>query len=308
MSGRAWKTLTETLGILLALACALTTNVGFLFKHRGACEAPAVDFRRPLDSAKSLFRSRLFAVGMLIACGSWMFHIGAMAMVPLSVVQVVLAGGVVLLALMSERMLGVALGRRQWIGLILTAVGLTLLGLTLPAVHGARSQYSVPGMIGFETVLIVAGSLLIMGPRIGAPAHQHGVMLGAASGILFGVSDVAIKALTGAVGAHGILGLLSPWLVMTLIASVVAFYASAKALQDGQPVAVIAVTATAANVSGILGGIVVFGDPFPVGTLGIAAQILAFTLVIVAAWLTPAPARAVGGAVGGGMHVAIAAA
>ena len=32
-------------------------------------------------------------------------------------------------------------------------------------------------------------------------------MLGVAAGILFGVSDVAIKALTGAVGAEGALGL-----------------------------------------------------------------------------------------------------
>ena len=36
-----------------------------------------------------------------------------------------------------------------------------------------------------------------MGPRMGGRVEHHGVMLGAASGILFGVSDTAIKALTG---------------------------------------------------------------------------------------------------------------
>jgi hypothetical protein len=132
-----------------------------------------------------------------------------------------------------------------------------------------------------------------MGPRIGAPAHRHGVMLGGAAGILFGVSDVAIKALTGAVGAHGLLGLLSPWLAVTIPASVVAFYASAKSLQDGDAVPVIAVTATAANVSGILGGLLVFGDPLPSGVVGILVETLAFSLVLVAAWLTPGPSRAI---------------
>jgi len=83
-------------------------------------------------------------------------------------------------------------------GLGMTAAGLVLLGISLPAVHGAHSRFSVPGMIVFEAVLIVLGALLIMGPRIGAPAHRHGVMLSGAAGILFGVSDVAIKALTGA--------------------------------------------------------------------------------------------------------------
>jgi multidrug transporter EmrE-like cation transporter len=283
----------HTLGIACALVCALTTNLGFLYKHRGACAAPTVDFRRPFWSARQLFSSKLFTVGMIVACVSWIFHIGAMAMIPLSVVQAVLAGGVVMLAIMAERAFGLKVGPRQWMGLGMTAAGLVLLGISLPAVHGAHSRFSVPGMIAFEGVLIILGALLIMGPRIGAPKHQHGVMLGGAAGILFGVSDVAIKALTGAVGAHGILGLVSPWLAVTIPASVVAFYASAKSLQDSEAVPVIAVTATAANVSGILGGLLVFGDPLPTSTIGIIVETLAFAMVIVAAWFTPGPSRAV---------------
>ena len=65
-------------------------------------------------------------------------------------------------------------------------------------------------MIGFEGVLIAAGTLLILGPSLGAPAEHHGYMLGAASGILFGVSDVAIKAISGMVGSAGVAGLLTP--------------------------------------------------------------------------------------------------
>jgi hypothetical protein len=115
-------------------------------------------------------------------------------------------------------------------------------------------------------------------------------MLGAAAGVLFGVSDVAIKALTGLGGPEAILT--SPWLVFTVLASIVAFYASARGLQDGEAVPVIAATSTAANVSTILGGIIVFGDPMPGDTLGIALQALAFVLVIVAALVTPPPVRA----------------
>lgn len=288
--------MTLTIGLLLALGCALTTNLGFLFKHRGACEAPDVDFTRPLHSGKQLFRSRMFAVGMLIAVGSWILHIAAMALVPLSVVQAVLAGGVVMLAIMAERTLGCHIGKRQWAGLAMTAGGLVLLGISLPAVHGAHSQFSVPGMIGFEAILVAVGSGLILGPRMGAPKHHHAVMLGGASGILFGVSDISIKALSGMIGAHGIVGLCSPWLIVTVAASIVAFFTSARSLQDTDAVPVIAVTSTAATVSGIVGGIVVFGDPMPAHVIGIAVQCTAFVLVVFAAWLTPAPSRAVGAA------------
>jgi hypothetical protein len=145
-------------------------------------------------------------------------------------------------------------------------------------------------MLAFEGGMLAIGALLISGPRMGAPDHHHGIMLGAAAGTLFGVSDVAIKALTGLDGPLAIL--LSPWLGVAALASVVAFYASARGLQDGEAVPVIASTSTAANVSCIIGGIVVFGDPMPTDTLGILLQVLAFTLVVIAALVTPPPLRA----------------
>jgi multidrug transporter EmrE-like cation transporter len=284
--------MTLYLGILLALGCALATNLGFLYKHRGACAAPAVDIRRPIRTARALYSSKWFTIGMIVATGAWAFHVAALAMAPMSVVQAVLASGVVLLAVMAERMFGFKVRPKQWIGLGLTAGGLVLLGVTLPASHGAHSQFSVAGMIAFEAGLIGMGALLIAGPRVGAPDHHHGVMLGGAAGILFGVSDIAIKAISGEIGAHGPIALLSPWLAVTVIASVAAFYASARGLQDGEAVPVIAITGSTANVAGIAGGIVVFGDPLPGSALGIAAQCIAFTAVIVAAALTPAPVRA----------------
>lgn len=284
--------MTTLLGILLALGCALTTNIGFLYKHRGACEAQPVDILHPLRSARALFASKLFSLGMLIACGAWIFHVAAMAVAPLSLVQAVLAGGVVLLAVMAERIFGMNIGRRQWIGLGAMAFGLILLGVTLPAAHGADSRFSLPSMTVFEGGLILVGMLLIMGPRWGAPDEHHGFMLGAAAGILFGVSDVAIKATSGLVSAHGAMGFLSPWALTCIIASVGAFFASAKGLQDGDAVPVIAVTGTAANVAGIVGGIFVFGDPLSADPLALGAQCLAFTLLLAAAWLMPAPVRA----------------
>jgi drug/metabolite transporter (DMT)-like permease len=281
------------LGILLALACAFVANLGFFYKYRGANEVPKVQVLHPFRSARSLYSSKWFTLGMLTATASWGLHVGALSLAPMSVVQVSLAAGVVFIAVMAERLFGFEVGRRQWLGLILTAAGLVLLGVTLPSMHGAHSHFSDAAMISFEAGLFGLGGLLLMGPRMGGPVEHHGVMLGAAAGILFGVSDTAIKALTGITGAHGLLGLvLSPWLGVAVAASIVAFYASARGLQDGDAVPVIAVTGTAANIAGIAGGIVVFGDPMAGSTLGVVLQSLAFVLVIVASAMMPAPMRA----------------
>ena len=281
---------TLNIGILLALACAVATQLGFLYKHRGANAAPEVDIRHPLKTVKSLFASKWFAIGMGVALGAWLLHVAALVFAPLSVVQAVLSTGVVILAVLADRLFGFEVGRRQWVGVAMTAVGLVLLVVTLPASSGAHSSYSLAGMLAFEGGMLAIGALLICGPRVGAPEHHHGIMLGAAAGVLFGVSDVAIKALTGLDGPLAIL--LSPWLGVTILASVIAFYASARGLQDGEAVPVIASTSTAANVSCILGGIIVFGDPMPSDTIGIALQAFAFALVIVAAIVTPPPMRA----------------
>ncbi len=243
--------------------------------------------RHPLRCGRSLFGVRWFALGMLVAAVAWVLHVAAMAVAPLSLVQVVLAGGVVLIGVMAERVFGFPVGRRQWLGLALTAAGLVAFALTVPAVHGAHATFSPAAMIGFEAGLCAIGALLIVGPRAGAPREHHGTMLGAASGLLFGVSDISIKALTGIAGAHGALALISPWLALTVVASLVAFFASARSFQDGDAVPVIAITSATANVSSIAGGILVFGDPMPGGALGIIAQSLGVLAIMLAAALMP---------------------
>jgi drug/metabolite transporter (DMT)-like permease len=279
------------LGIVLALLCAFATNVGFLLKHRGACAAPDVSLKHPVASAVGLFRSKWFAVGMLVALIAWIFHVGALAMAPLSIVQAVIAGGLVFLTVLAERFFGCSVGTRQWAGVGLTALGLVLLAVTLPTSGAGHSSYSLAGMIAFESALLVLGTFLVLSKKLGSHEH-HGVMLGTAAGILFGVSDVAIKALTTSIGQEGVFGMVSPWLLTCVLASVIAFYASARGLQKGEAVPVIALTSAAANVTAISGGILVFGDPMPGTTVGIVLQSFAFVLVIVAAALTPAPLRA----------------
>lgn len=287
--------MTMDLGILLALACAFVANLGFFYKYRGANDVPKVQVMHPWRSVRALYSSKWFTLGMITATASWALHVAALSLAPMSVIQVSLAAGVVFIAVMADRLFGFQVGRRQWLGLFLTAAGLVLLGVTLPAMHGVHSRFSDVAMISFEATLFGLGGLLIMGPRIGGRIEHHGIMLGAASGILFGVSDTAIKALTGITGAHGFVGLLlSPWLAVAILASIVAFFASARGLQEGEAVPVIAVTGTAANIAGIAGGIVVFGDPVAGSTAGVLLQGLAFVLVIVAAALMPAPVRAAG--------------
>jgi drug/metabolite transporter (DMT)-like permease len=279
-------------GLVCALLSALGTNLAFLFKHRGAVAAPDVDMRHPMRSAVDLFRSRWWSIGWGVAAVAFALHVAALTLAPISIGQAVLAGGLVFLAVLAERFFGFELGRRQWIGIGVVAVSLTLLTLTGgDGGGGASSGYSLAGMIIFEGIAICVGLLLVFSHLIERIKAQPGVLLGIAGGLGFGISDVAIKALSGDLDS-GPVGLLSPWSVIIVTAAVFSFYASARSLQIGDGVTVIAVTSVAANLSTILAGLAVFGDRIGDNPLEVGVRLAAFVLILVGAALIPAPVRA----------------
>jgi drug/metabolite transporter (DMT)-like permease len=279
------------LGLILALASAVATNLAFLFKHRGAVLAPPIRVRHPLRSAVGLFRSRWFLVGLAVAVVAWLLHVGALSLAPLSIVQAVLSGGLVFLAVFAERFFGFQLGRRQWVGVTITAAGLVVIGLTGGGANDTQ-RASLAALIAVEGAIFAIGAALVrISARRHLPPRAEGLLLGAAAGALFGVSNVAIKYITEAPPGP-LFGAVSPWTLTAMVAGVISFFASARSLQIGNGVEVIALTSVAANLAAIFGGIIVFHDPIGSGPLGITARFLAFCLVITGAALMPAPMRA----------------
>jgi drug/metabolite transporter (DMT)-like permease len=287
------RQVTLFLGLLLAGLSALVSQVGFLFRHRGAIEAPDVDVRHPARTTIALFRSKWWSIGYALAVVAYLLHVGALTLAALSLVQAVLAGGLVVLGVIAERFFGFELTRRQWTGVLLTATGLALLALTGESRSGQDSaDYSLAAMLAFEAALVALGVVLILSCRRERTKSHHGVLLGLSAGLLFTTTHVAVKALSGKVDTTLAEVLLSPYLYVAILGGVAAFFASARSLQLGPAVPVIAVTSIAGNASAIPAGIVVFGDPLGSDTFEVVVRTLAFLLVIAAAALIPAPTRA----------------
>jgi drug/metabolite transporter (DMT)-like permease len=278
-------------GLTFAVIGAAVTSVAFLFEHRGARAAAPVDIRHPLRSAAALLRSRWFAIGLGLAALAWGCHVGALAFAPLSVVQAVFAGGLVFLAVIAERCFGFELGPRQWMGVLATATGLIVIALTRGPDPGGEDRHALAALIALEGGAFVGAIALIAGSgRHRMLRPRQGLLLAAAAGTLYGVADIAVKYLTDAVHA-GVLALVSPWAGVAALAGLVAFYSGARALQLGPGMGVIAITSVAANVTAIVGGVLVFRETIGVDTLAIIARVAAFSFVIAGAALMPAPVR-----------------
>jgi drug/metabolite transporter (DMT)-like permease len=276
--------------VLVALGSSLVATLGSLWRQRGATAAPDVDVRRPLKTVAGLFRSKWWSIGYATAAVAWLLHVGALAIAPLSIVQASLAAGFVFLALLADRFFGFDLGLREWIGVGLASVGLAFLALSAGDVHGSQSSYPVPSMIAFEAAMVGVGALLIVSTRTGERVRdKSGVLLGAGAGALFTATHVALKALTH--HFDGPLSLLSPWTPIVVAGGVIAFFASARSLQIGPAVPVIAVTSIVGNATSIAAGVVVFGDPIGEGAM-VVARVAAFLMVVIVAALLPGPIHA----------------
>ena len=273
-------------GIALALVAAVMANLASLLKHRGCQQVPPVQIREPLRSARRLARSPWFAAGWGIAAGAWLMHVAALAMAPISLVQAVLAGGAVTLAVLSQQLFGDAVERRQWLALLLGGSGLALLALTLPSIDGSHSHFAPTAIVAFEGGLVLLALGLAWGYQRTRLGVSGGVHLAAIAGTLFAFAGVAIKALTGEGGLS--LLVLAPWIGTVVVCGAMAQYSAVAALQRGSAVETIGLMGLVASSVQILSGVVVFGDPLASGSVGIGLQATAFALVCGSALLLPA--------------------
>ena len=273
------------LGLVMALVTALMSVLGFFLKHRGAVAAPPVQLRRPVASTVALFRSPIYTLGCVVATTSWGFHVAALSLAPISIVQTVIAGGLVLVTVVADRLFGVPVTRRDWIGVGLTAAGLAFLAATLDGTaDSAHSQYGGAALGAFVGGATLLGLLLAMRSR-------SGPLLAVSAGLLWAGSDVTIKALSSKTDSLGAAVAVHPFAFVILVLSLAGLLISARSLQIGPVVAVIALTSATANALTIAAGPIVFAEPLPSGSAALLVRLAAFALVIAAAALTPPPMR-----------------
>jgi len=273
------------IGLGLAAAVALLTNLASLFKHRGCQHTQPVCLSRPLASLRGLATSRWFVAGWGLAALAWLVHVAALSLAPISLVQAVLAGGAVALAVMSQRLFGDRVEKRQWLALVLGGAGLALLAMTLPRFSGSHSEFSLAAIASFEGGLVLLAAGIALGHRAGRLGARRGVLLAIIGGLLFALAGIAIKGLTG--GAGDSWPLIASLLVLTLACGALAQYTAVAALQSGGAIETIGLMGLVANASQIVGGVIVFGDPLSPSPLGIALQAAAFAMVCLSALLMP---------------------
>ena len=259
------------LGLVLAFASALVTNMAYSFEHDAAAALPPLSPRRPLQSVKMLLGDRQWLIAFGAESAGWLMYVAALLLAPLALVQSVVASGVAVLAFATARGHPSRLARHEQLAVVLAVAGLTLLALSLVGATPSDEHPPVIGIIIWMSAC-AGGAVLLMGVRT---RIARAAALGLAAGLLLADGDISAKL----VGYGGL------WLVA--IASLIVAYAVGTsvlqwAYQRGDALTAAGMATLATNAIPIAAGFVLFGENLPRGTRAVL-QVASFSCLVVSA-------------------------
>jgi len=257
-------------GILLALVATTAYNVGLIQEKRALGQMAALDIRRVLRVIASLMTSKAWLIGFALMLTGLACQTIALTFEPVSVVQPVLASGVVLVLVLSRLVLRERLkGGETW---CVAAIAVAVVLLAMSATGAKDSHYASPGWMA---AVMVPSAVAGLAFAVGALRKRRrgttlaGVWAGVGTGLLYGVAALAIKALSGILVGHQTLAgiaigvLSSPYLYVLGGSLAVAMLLFQAALQAGRASIVVPVSNVTGSVYFIIAGTWLFHEHLP---------------------------------------------
>jgi drug/metabolite transporter (DMT)-like permease len=303
-------------GIPLALLATTAYNVGLILEKRALGQMPPLDMRRVPHVVVSLLTSRAWLGGFALMLTGLACQTVVLTFEPVSIVQPLLASGVVLVLVLSRLVLHERLGGGEAWGAGAIALSVVLLALSAAGTRAEAGHYASPEWMAAVMVPSVVAGILVAGSSLRVRTRRHaapvtGVCFGIGTGLLYGVASLAIKALSGILtGHHTALGIVagvasSPYFYVLGACLAVAMLLFQAALQACRASIVVPVSAVTSSVYFVIAGTWLFHEHLPASpgklVLRLAGIALAAVVLVTLSRRTPdqAPAGAAGEAVPG---------
>jgi drug/metabolite transporter (DMT)-like permease len=284
---------TAHLGIVLALLATVVYSLGFILEKRALTDLPPIDAHHFPRLIRTLFTAPAWLAGFVLICGGLALQVVVLSLEPLTITQPIQASGLVFTIVFSQLMLHERLGRAELSCIGVMAVAVVL--LTLSSGHGpggTAGTHASGGAVAAAAAPAFLASLLIYAwTATGVSDGRHrypvtGVSYSLGSGLLYGVSGLALKALSAAVftrrgavaGHHSLTGLVraaaaSPYLYLALGALAVGMVIFQTALQRGKASVVIPVSTIISTGYLVLIGSWLFHERLPAGLVPLAMRL-----------------------------------
>jgi drug/metabolite transporter (DMT)-like permease len=294
------------IAVALSLLASLALNYGMYINKVAVGSLPKVGLRMSSGIVKAFLTNRkiIFAIGLGVVGGT--LYAVSLGMAPVSIVQPLVASGVVLLAYLAIRNLGERPRKVDYFAIGMTLMGVVLIGVSLAGQKIPDVKVKTGSLAIFASVIIFVALIVPVLMRNGSPSRLA-AGLGVTVGLLYGIGAVFAKLLindwsNGWHDKHLLVIFSSFYLIAWLFTYVPAIVTQQAALQRGMAVVVVPILSGMSQLVPILVGMIALNERLPDNPFLAALRILAFCLIMLGTIIlsrraeeaapAPAPVRA----------------
>jgi drug/metabolite transporter (DMT)-like permease len=267
--------------LVLAVLASTLMALGLLMMRSRATALPEARGSNVIRSVLTWFRDPLWLGGVGVQTVGWALFVIAVSQAPVSMVAVMMQGGIALFVIFSVAVLGERARPAEWAGIVAIVLGMILLALSL---SGGASQGPMSDRViaGLTTVLAIVAAAAFTRPRFA----RGGIAQAIGSGIAFGLASLYTKAMTDALEAGGAVlamrVIISPWVYAMIVANIIGMVMLQNSFHQARGIITMPLSSALSNLVPIVGGMIAFGERLPSDPIAAAMRVAAFILTIAA--------------------------
>jgi uncharacterized membrane protein len=227
-------------------------------------------------------RDPMWIGGLGVQTAGWAFYLIAVSRVPVSMVAVMGQGGIALFVIASVAILGERASPREWVGIGAIVLGMLMLALSLRGGE-IEGNFEPATLLTFSALLSLAGLVPMAVARMNASGAAAAIL----SGVAFGLGALFTKAMTfeftgGDTALIALQIVSSPYVYCTIAANIAGIVLLQNSFHSARAIIAMPLSGALSNIVPIVGGMIVFGERLPAGSMPAAMRVGAFALTIAA--------------------------
>lgn len=260
------------------LVAAMLIGFGFVLQQYAAMQVRTAEFLRP-GLIATLVRNRRWLGGIAALAAGDLLGAWTLGHLTLSITEPLLTTNLIFALLLAVPLSGQALRRTEIVGACLLTAGVAALSATRTAKTAGESFGSVSHWPVAGLIALIAAILVYIGRRRAGTVRA--TLTGTASGLVFGIADALTRTSVQTLEGHSPAHLLTTWPGYTTVAtSVVGLWLMQNAFNAAPLHASLPAVTAAEPTSGIVLGVVVFGDVVHMSPWLLAAQAASIAAVV----------------------------
>ncbi|MEU8776794.1 DMT family transporter [Streptomyces sp. NPDC048606] len=260
-------------GVVAALVANLLYSTGFVLEKRALAGMPPLSVARPGRALLLLAGRPLWICGATALALGFAAQLAVYRTLPLVAAQGLFLSGLVFLLVLSSAVLGERASGRERRALAVIGVALAMVVTSLYGAGEDVSRSAPTGTLLALCVPSVAAGLALYAAAERRARRRHrqpttGVSYAVAVGLIYGVSSLAIKGVSGRLDTSDLLGsapalLTTPHPYLLLLTGATGLVLSQTALQRCRASLIVPVCSTVACVFAVVSGTIAFDEPLP---------------------------------------------